>query len=286
MKGVSVKILAGLLLAGTVIPAHAQGLLGGILGGGGDHSLVTIDSGPAGNTGLVNLGLGGGGGNVVDLNVGGGTAPPVTANVGTGNGAIGVDATVGGNVVDAAVTIGGAGGVVDANVGLLNGTANVHANVGGPNLVGVTIGVPGTPGTPGMPGTPGTPGTPGNPGTPGTPGNPGGPGMPGLIANTGSGSNASCVGESANQIARLIQSTRVDASWMRASNVSIQRVEVCPDVKVWLSSQLAGSGLGPLLQNAVASDALISASLSRSSYGPERVFAVKHSGSQLTVFVY
>ncbi|UXN75480.1 hypothetical protein N8D56_12475 [Devosia sp. A8/3-2] len=41
-----------------------------------------------------------------------------------------------------------------------------------------------------------------------------------------------------------------------------------------------------MLQNAVMNDALISTSLSRASFGADRVFAVKRSGSQLTVYVY
>lgn len=84
----------------------------------------------------------------------------------------------------------------------------------------------------------------------------------------------------------MIGSTRVDNTWRRASNVAIQPVQVCPDVRVWMTSQLSGSGLGPVLRDAVRSDDLISTSLSRSSYAADRVFAVKKSGSQLTVYVY
>lgn len=256
MRNAVSVVFASVLLAGAVVPSHAQDLLGDLLGG--DGGLITLNSGDASSDGLVNVGLGGGDGNLVDLNVGG-SEPLATANVSSGSN----------------------NGLLDADIDLLNDTVGVTANVGGDNLVDIGIGI----GRSGTPGNPGNPGSPGSPGNPGMPGNPAGPGFSGgSLANSGGG--ASCAGVPANQIARLIQSTRVDASWMRASNVSIQRVQVCPEVGVWLSSQLVGSGLGPVLQNAVASDALISASLSRSSYGPDRVFAVKHSGAQLTVYVY
>jgi hypothetical protein len=95
-----------------------------------------------------------------------------------------------------------------------------------------------------------------------------------------------CAGQSPSQLVRLVQSTRVDASWARASNVQIQRVGVCPEIRVWLQGQLNGSGLGPVLHQAVMNDALISTSLGRASFNADRVFAVKRSGSQLTVYVY
>ncbi len=69
--------------------ANAQGLLG-ILGGGDSNSdLISLDSGPAGNDSLVNVGLGGGNGNVADVNLlGGGTGSGVNANVSTGGGGL------------------------------------------------------------------------------------------------------------------------------------------------------------------------------------------------------
>ena len=52
----------------TGLPASAAGLLGGVLGGGTSGgtagSVVTLQSGPAANNGLVNVGLGGGDGGV------------------------------------------------------------------------------------------------------------------------------------------------------------------------------------------------------------------------------
>ncbi|WP_240229998.1 hypothetical protein [Devosia lacusdianchii] len=264
MRNAVSVVFASVLLAGAVMPSHAQDLLGNLLGGDGGGGLVTLGSGEASSGGLVNVGLGGGDGNLVDLNVGG-SEGLATANISSGSG----------------------NGLLDANVDLLNDTVGVTANVGGDNLlgIGIAVGGSGNSGGPGGPGAPGNPGSPGNPGAPGNPGLPSNPGFSGSgVANSGGG--AACDGASPNQIARLIRSTQVDASWMRASNVAIQRVQVCPEVRVWLSSQLAGSGLGPVLQNAVASDALISTSLGRSNYGTDRVFAVKRSGAQLTIYVY
>lgn len=256
-------VLSCSLLAGTAVPSYSTDLVGGLLGGGDSGALVTLDSGQASDQGLVNVGLGGGGGNVLDVNVGGA-----------------------GDLANANVSSGGSNGLLNTDIDLLGGSVNANVGVGGPNLVDVGIGV-GNPGNPGTPGTPGNPGNAGNAGNPGNMGNPGRPGTPGfsgsVLANNG---GAACSGQSANQISRLIRSTHVDASWTRASNVSIQRVDVCPDVKVWLASQLAGSGLGQMLQQAVLSDALISASLSRTSYGADDVIAVKHSGGQLIVYVY
>ena len=97
-------MLTGALLAGFVLPAHAQGLLGGLIG---EEGLVSISAGEASNSGLVNVGLGGGDGNLVDLNVGGDRAPLANANIGTGNGStLGIDANVGGNLANAAVNVG------------------------------------------------------------------------------------------------------------------------------------------------------------------------------------
>lgn len=109
--------------------------------------------------------------------------------------------------------------------------------------------------------------------------------LPGGVVR-GAAADASCDGAPASEVARLISATRVDNSWRQASNVAIQPIQVCPDVRVWMTSQLTGSGLGPVLRDAVVSDDLISTSLSRSSYAADRVFAVKKSGAQLTVYVY
>lgn len=252
MKIASKAVLAGVLLFGATSSVFAGSLLG-IVGDKDSGALVTLGSGGASGSGLVNVGLGGGGGNLVDANVGG---------------------TGAGSIAKANVSTGG-GSVLGANVGLLNNSVRVNATVGGGSLANVGVNIGGGGNGPGNGGGAG-PGQGGN--------------GPGVVGNSRSDSSsfgaAACVGTPVAQIDRLIRSTRVDASWQRASNVSIQPVAVCPDVRVWLARQLAGSSFGSNLQWALRNDVLASASLSRTSYGADRVFAVQRSGAQLTLFVY
>lgn len=273
MKSAFAAFLAGILLAGTALPAHAGGLLG-------LDQILTVESGTASGGGLVNLGLGGGNGNLVDLNLGGGSSPEATANVSLGGNdrLLGVDANVLHDTVNASVDVGRGNKLIDVDAGLLNNTITANVGVGGGRLVDIDVGV----------GNPGAPGQPGQPGQPGRPGTPGQPGQPGAIIAVGGGGGGvpACSDGSANQVVRAIRNTKLDASWLRASGVKIQRMEMCPEVKMWLAAQLKGSGLGSALRNAIQSDALVSASLSRTSYGPDRVFAVTQSGGQLHVFVY
>lgn len=248
MKLFTTTVLSAALIAATLAPVHAQSLLGGIIGGKNDKSLVTIGSGDAGSSGLVNLGLGGQN-QVLDANI--------------GNGSVG-SATIGS---------GGSAGLLDADVRLLNNNARVGVGVGGSSLVDVDVGI-GNPGNGGGGGN--GPGPAPGPG----PGNGGGNGF----ASTGSG--AGCTGISNAELERLIGSTRLDGSWNRASNVQIRPVAICPEQRSWLAAALASTNLGHGLRSAIASDALLAASLTRSSYSADRVFAVQHRGSQLTVFVY
>lgn len=252
MKIASKAVLAGVLLFGATSSVFAGSLLG-IVGSKDSGALVTLGSGSASGSGVVNVGLGGGGGNLVDANVGGSGAGSVAkANVSTGGGS-----------------------VLGANVGLLNNSVRVDARVGGDSLANIGIGIGGGGNGPGNGGGAG----PGNGG--------GGPGMVGNNrADPSNSGGAACIGTPVAQIDRLIRATRVDASWQRASNVAIQQVAVCPDVKAWLAQQLKGSSFGSNLQWALRNDALASASLSRTPHGADRVFAVQRSGAQLTLFVY
>ena len=261
-------LLYGVVFATTCIPVHAIDLIGGL----GLDSVISVDSGPAESSSLINVGLGGGGGNVLDVNVGGST-PLATANVSNEGGGLNVGANVLNDTATANLGVGGGNGLVTAGVG-----------VGNKTVLDINIGIA-TPGRPGTPGTPGAPGAPGAAGANGTNAN-GINGINGAV-NTAStnGRSVACDGMPANQVSNLLQSTRFD-SWTRASGVKVQPVAVCGDVRAWLSAQLSGSGLGAALRQAVQSDALVSASLSRTSYGADRVLAVKQSGSQLVVFVY
>lgn len=288
MKRTVSAVFSGVLLAGIALPAFAGGL-GDLLGGGSDGGgLISIGSGSASESSAINVGLGGGDGNLVDVRVGSGSEPVASVGVGSGGdrGALGTEINVGRSVVDGKVAVGSDRGLVDANVGVLDRAVGATVNVGGSKGlvdVGVNIGNPGNRGNPGNPGIPGQPGQPGKPGQPGQPGiNQPGFGVGGRSASTGS----NCVGQSPAQLVKLVRATQVDANWQRASNIAVQRVAICPDVKVWLQGQMSESGMGPYLSSVVRADSLISASLSRTSYGPNEVFAVKRSGSQLTVYVY
>jgi hypothetical protein len=250
MKLFTTTVLSAALIAATFTPVQAQSLLG-IIGGKDDKALVTIGSGDAGTSGLVNLGLGGQN-QVLDANV--------------GNGSIG-SATVGS---------GGSSGVLDADVRLLNNNARVGVGVGGDRLVDVDVGI----------GNPGNGNGGGNGPGPGPgPGNGNGNGSGIGVGSTGSG-GASCVGISNRELERLLGGTRLDGSWNRASNVQIRPVQLCPEQRSWLAAALSSTNLGPGLRSAVSSDALLAASLSRTSYSPDRVFAVQQRGSELTVYVY
>ncbi len=291
MKSLTLALMSSALLAGLAVPAGAQGLLG-IIGGSDDSTLITLGSGDAGDKGLVNLGVGGGD-NLLDVNVGNGDVGKV--NVGTGRGGSLVDADVkllDDNVkVDA--TVGGNRGLVDANVDVLNETVRVDANVGGDNgLVDVGVGVGGGNNGGGNNGG-GNSGGGNNGGGNNGGGNNGGGnngggnnGLPPTASTGSSGSAATCAGVSVSELDRLLRSTRIDGSWQRASNVAVQRVQICPSEQTWLAAALASTGLGSNLQSAVANDPLLATSLSRASLRPDRVFAVQRTGNQLTVFVY
>ncbi|WIY51759.1 hypothetical protein O9Z70_09690 [Devosia sp. YIM 151766] len=249
MKLFAATLLSAALLAGVSLPAQAQSLLGGVIGGKGDNALVTLGSGDAGTSGLVNVGVGGQN-QVLDARIGNG------------------------NVGSATVGSGGSSGVLDADIRLLDDNARIGVGIGGGNLVDLDVGI-------GGPGNDGGSGDNGNGNGPGS-GN-GGTGTG--IAHTGSGDPA-CVGLSNSELERLLRTTRLDGSWNRASNVQIRPVAVCPEQRHWLAAALASTNLGPGLKSAIANDALLSASLSRSPYSADRVFAVQQSGGQLTIFVY
>jgi len=252
------SLLPLVLLAGVPVPVQAQNLLG-IIGGSGEEALITIGSGDASSSGVVNLGLGGDN-QVVDLNVGG-DSHVANAEVGSGRGsALDANANLLGGAATVGATVGGSS-LVNANVGLLNGAVGVNATVGG--------------GGNGPGNGPNRPGVGGNNGA-----------VPVFSANNNGDMPASCSGTSPREVQRLIESTQIGGSWQRASNVTINRVDLCPEMQTWLAAALTNSGLGNSLRSAISSDSLLSASLDRSSYNANRVFAVKQSGNKLTVFVY
>lgn len=274
MKRKLLSILPLVFIASVSAPAQAQNLLG-IIGGSGEEALITLGSGDASNSGLVNVGLGGEN-QLVDAQIGG-TSNIANAAVGSGSGST-LNANA--NLLGGAATVGakvGGGRLVDANVGLLNGAVGVGATVGGGNLANIGVNIGGG-------------GAPGNGGNPGGGGNGVGNGGKGLLSSasgSSSGNLPACTGStSPRDVQRLIQSTQIGGSWQRASEVEIQRVDMCPEMQAWLASALTSSGLGNSLRSAINGDSLLNASISRSAYNSNRVFAVQQRGSQLTVFVY
>jgi hypothetical protein len=242
---------SAVLAFGASVPVQAQSLLGGLLGGSSNTELLTLGSGDAGTSGLVNVGVGGNN-QLLDANVGGNLA---SATVGASSGS-------------------GVGGTI----GLLDGAATPGLGVGGTNLASVDIGIGGGGGGPGGPGGPCGPGAPGVNGNGGlVPG--------GALASAGGGVIA-CQGVSSSELERLILSTRIDRSWGSAHNVDIRKISVCPELRAWLAAALRQTGLGQSLRSAIVSDELLTATLNRSPHSADRVFAVQRSGSRLTVFVY
>lgn len=243
MKAMVSAALVAALLAGASVPVQAQSLLGGLIGNSSDPALITLGSGDAGKSGLVNLGLGGD--QILDLNVGSGDL--ATATVGSG----------------------GSGGL-GANVGLLNNNARIGIGLGGDDLLDVDIGI-------------GNGGGGGNGGL--NPGNGVLP-LPGRSVASNGGSDVVCQGVSGRELENLILGTRIDDTWRRARAVDVRRVNICPEHRAWLAAALRQTGLNRTLQTAIASDALLAATLSRTSHSADRVFAVRNDGSRLTVFVY
>ncbi|MCR6634280.1 hypothetical protein [Devosia sp.] len=128
MKRTVLSFLPLVFIASVSAPAQAQNLLG-IIGGSGEEALITLGSGDASNSGLVNVGLGGEN-QLLDAQIGGGS-----------------------DIANATVGSGG-GSLLDADVGLLNGAVGVGATVGGSSLanIGVSIGGGGAPDNGGNPG--------------------------------------------------------------------------------------------------------------------------------------
>jgi hypothetical protein len=266
--------LVGGVLGGVTGGSSSGGTTGGLIGGAGSNSVVTLTSGPASNSGLVNVGLGGGSNNLASVNVGG---------TSTGNSL----ATVG-------VTSGGSSGLLDANVGVGGGLLDANVGVGGTGgLIDIGVGVGGNGGL-GGPGDPGGPGNPGGPGGPGGNGNNGGNG--GGFYYWASGGDATgsglviCNGVAPRAISQLLQNQNYSASalnsWRRAANVRIMPIRLCPVVRHNVSRAVAMNGNVGMVQSYAAADPLISASLSRARYGADHVLAVEQSQGMLTVFVY
>ena len=258
------SVFCALLL---VQPVHAQSLLDGVVGSGdsgGGNSIVGVDSGSAGSDSTVNVGIGSGGGdsdNLLDLNLGGSGETGLNANA-RSSGEEGTTVTIGTE---------GAGGV-EGTVNLL-GPDNVltgSVGAGGSGGLDIELGI-------GIGG--------GGAGGPGGNGGGGGGGGAGTAVAGLSASDLACMGPEAAQLLQLAQQSTAPTQWQQASNVQIVPITVCPEARQKLIAALQSSGIGSTLWGAAARDALIAASLSRTSYDAQNVLAVQRNGSQLTVYV-
>lgn len=259
MKARSSAIVAALVLVTGLgaAPASAQGLLGNLLGGGG--GVADVKSGTAGNSALVNAGIGGDSttpDNIADVNIGGG------GSLLGGNGPLANVSVSGGN---------GQGGLLN-NGGVLGSTLAAGVDLGGLSL---DLDVPGIDDLLGGGGG-------GNGGNGAV--SPGG----GVRVGSLDGSvvvNCS-VGDGRKVLQIASQAKLNPSAWARAANVQVVPIRLCPQARAQVAQIFNASAKVRQLQSAAASDALIVASLSRTRYDISDVFAIDASGGRLMVYVY
>lgn len=257
-------VVAGMSAA----PVSAGGLLGGLgdtLGGVVGGVTETVG-------GVVGGVTGGGGGGGGGTNVGGllsvndnGNNALVNLDIGGGNN----------NLLNAAVGKGN-NPLVNANVsttGLL-GNTSVSLDLAGLGLdLEIDLGIL-------------------DPNNPNNPGGPNNPGKPVLVGSLGGGSTflINCTVNNTRQLLQVAAAGKVSGAeikaWMRAANVQVVPIKLCPAAKKQVAALLAKSQKINLLRRAVMSDALITASLGRTRYDAGDVVAVQRKGGQLVVYVY
>jgi hypothetical protein len=271
-------LLTSALLAVTAFGvggSQAQ-TLGGLIGDKGSDSLVTLGSADAGDSGAVNVGLGGE--SLADVNLGSGSDNLGDVNISSDDGQgladVGVDL---GDDVTARAGLAGDDGLAVLDTGF-GDTLGAGAAVGGDNLLDLDFGVDSTGGAGGS-------------------GTGGGVGVGvAALGNGADGSGAAAVGAgcdsgiSSSQASKLIRSgdysARSVSSWSGASSVELTRVAMCPQMRAQVEAALSRSGLAGQIQQAALGDSLVSASLSRTHYDAGDVLAIRHSGSKLIVYVY
>lgn len=273
---------AGVLMSCTMLigPAGAHDLLGGA----GSGALVTIGGGQADDSGLINVGLGGGGGNIVDANVlpTSSGASVANANLSVGSGSlVSTDLSVLGTVVNSSADILGSDGTTSANASLLGGTVSVNG------IIKLGSGSGGNSGGGGSNGG-GNGGSKPGP-VAGAPGS--GPGAPGARPGQGGGGAAIQVQLACSEVDQrralgLFNGTAVTeraiSQWYNAKSVRVVHLPLCASERSRLGATLAGSAKLGMIQSHVATAGV----LSGSGYGQRNVLAVDESGGQLTVFVY
>jgi hypothetical protein len=268
----SILIVAGI----SVTPVGAQGLLGGLTDTVGgvvdtvtDTVTDTVDNVAGGDEGGTNVG------NIASVN--------------DDNNEALVNLDVGGdsNILNAAVGS-GANPLANANVsstGLLSNTI-VTLDLAGLGL-DLTIGLSELGGGGGAGGGNGVGGN----GAPGGAGNGLSGGRAILVGSLG-GANfvINCAVNNTRQLLQIAAAGKISGAeikaWMRAANVQVVPIKLCPAAKKQVAQILTKSKKINLLRRAVMSDALITASLGRTRYDAGDVVAVQRKGGQLVVYVF
>jgi len=305
---------SGLAIGLGAAPVNAQSLLGGVTDavgdilGGGDSSdstvgsVADVDSGPAGNSALANVGLGSGGGdndNVADVNVGRGGTGGLLGGGLLGGGLLGGDDDT---LAELDISGGtGQGGLLNSGgalgTGLLDGDDDGglagSGILGGSNLtagldlggLGLDLGGPGIGGILG--GGDGDGGNGGAGGNGGVGGNGIGTNGRVLVGSIDGSVQVNCSVNDGRQVLQLASQAKLNpGSWQRAANVQIVPVKLCPQAHAQVARIFNASGKIQQLQRAAAGDMLITASLNRTRYDVNDVFAVQAGGGRLMVYVY
>lgn len=284
MKARSSAIVAALVLVTGlgVAPASAQGLLGNLLGGGGGGGVADVKSGTAGNSALVNAGIGGDStspNNIADVNIGGG------GSLLGGNGPLAKVSVTGGNGQGGLLNNGGVlgtglldsdddGGVLGS--GILGSNLAAGIDLGGLSL---DLDVPGIDDLLGGGGSGGSGGNGGNGAV--------GPGGGVRVGSLDGSVVVNCSLDDGRKVLQIASQAKLNPSaWARAANVQVVPIRLCPQARAQVAQIFNASGKIRQLQRAAAGDALIVASLSRSRYDISDVFAIDASGGRLMVYVY
>lgn len=257
------RVVIAFAFAAAMLPsgAFAQGLLGGVLDGGGLSGLTSGLSGIVGGSGSP-ISVGGSNG-LISANIGGGGSRPLVG-----------------------VSVLGPSGIADVRADL--GDVGARVTVGGPGLLDVDIDLPnggngGDGGNGGNGGAGGGSGGPGGPGTDGSNGSGGGGGSGGGYGGYGLG--AACEGMSAEQLLALFRQTTL-AGWRQANSIQLIPIPVCQELRQQIAAWLVANPQYHSLVGAVAQDMLINAALSRSHYQPGHVLGVRRQGQMLMVYVF
>lgn len=220
---------------------------------------------PASAAGILGGVLGGGDGGVISVDEGeAGNDSLVNVGVGGGNNNV-LDVNLGAN--DPLANANVSAGLTDS--GLVASTS-VTLDLGGLGLdLDIDIGIPG----------------------PGGVGGPGGGGYV-LVGSLGGGGSfvIKCSVNDARNLLQVAANGKISnaelKAWARATNVQIIPTKLCPTAKRQVAQIFARSGKVNTLQSAVANDALIMATLSRSGYSASDVVAVQRRNAQLMVYVF